>query len=61
MDKDVEILYEYHVLFPTTFLDLKGIIGDLDVMKITLKPNPKPIKQRSYRLNPKYMKRLIRS
>eukprot|EP00253_Pinus_taeda_P031878 PITA_31878 len=34
--------------------DLKGIIRDLGVMKIMLKPNAKPVKQRPYRLNPKY-------
>lgn len=35
-------------------MDLKGIIRDLGVMKITLKPNAKPVKQRPYRLNSKY-------
>jgi hypothetical protein len=40
------------------FSDLKGIIGDLGVMKITLKPDVKPIKQRPYRLNPKYKEKV---
>lgn len=35
-------------------MGLKGILGDLGVMKITLKPDAKPVKQRPYRLNPKY-------
>jgi len=35
-------------------MDLKGIISDLGMMKITLKPYAKPIKQRPYHLNPKY-------
>ena len=52
--KCVESLREYQDLFPTKFLDLKGIVGDLGVMKITLKSNVKPIKQRPYCLNPKY-------
>jgi len=38
------------------FSFLKGIIGDLGVMKITLKPKVKPIKKRPYRLNPNYKK-----
>lgn len=35
-------------------MDLKWIIGDLGVKKITVNPNAKPIKQRPYRLNPEY-------
>eukprot|EP00253_Pinus_taeda_P036421 PITA_36421 len=54
MDKVVELLREYQDLFPTKFLDLKGIKEDLGVMKITLKPDTKLVKKRSYRLNPKY-------
>ena len=37
---------------------MKGIIGDLGVMKITLKPNVKPVKQRPYRLNSKYKEKV---
>jgi len=44
MDKIIELLHEYHDLFPTKFSDLKGTIGDLGVMKITLKPDVKPVK-----------------
>lgn len=54
VDKVVEFLREYQDLFPTKFSDIKGIIGDLGVMKITLKSNVKPIKQRPYPLNLKY-------
>lgn len=54
VDKITELLYEYQDLFPTKFTDLKGIIGDQGMMKITLKPNAKPVKQRPYHLNPKY-------
>ena len=54
VDKVAELLCEYQYLFPTNFSDLKGIVRDLGVMKITLKPDVKPIKQRPYQLNPKY-------
>jgi len=43
MDKVVELLCEYHNLFPTNFSDTKGIISNLGVMKITLKPDVKPL------------------
>ena len=44
VDKMVKLLPEYQDLFPTNFVDLKGIIRDLGVMKITLKPDAKPVK-----------------
>ena len=44
VDKVVELLREYRDLFPTKFSYLKGILGDISVMKITLKPNAKPMK-----------------
>lgn len=44
VDKVTELLCEYQDLFPTKFIDLKGIVRDLGVMRITLKPNAKPIK-----------------
>jgi len=58
VDKVYEILRKYQDLFPTKFPDLKGIIGDLGVMKITLKPNVKPVKKRPYQLNPKYKEKV---
>lgn len=58
VDKVAELLREYQDLFPTKFLDLKGIIGYLGVMKITLKLDVKPVKQRHYRLNPKYKEKV---
>jgi len=58
VDKVIELLREYQDLFPTKFSDLKGIIGDLGVMRITLKPNAKLVKKRPYRLNPKYKERV---
>lgn len=54
VDKVAELLREYQYLFPTKITDLKGIVGDLGMMKITLKPDMKPIRQRPYRFTPKY-------
>jgi len=54
VDKVSGLLCEYQYLFPTKFTDPKGIIKDLGMMKITLKPDAKPVKQRPYRLNLKY-------
>lgn len=58
VDKVIKLLCEYQDLFPTKFSDLKGIIADLGVIKITLKQDAKPIKQRPYHLNPKYKERV---
>jgi hypothetical protein len=41
-------------MFPATFIDMKGIAGDLGEMKIPLKPEARPVKKRPYRLNPVY-------
>lgn len=54
VDKVAELLWEYHDLLPTKFSYLKGIVGDLGMMNITLKVDVKPIKQQPYYLNPKY-------
>jgi len=45
VSKITELLREYQELFPTKFSEMKGIIGDLEVMKIPLKPDAKPCKQ----------------
>lgn len=42
--KVVELLYEYQDPFLMNFSKLKGIVDDLGIMKITLKPDVKPIK-----------------
>ncbi len=42
-----EIIYffhESHDLFPSKFLELKGIVGDLGFMRISLNPSVKPAK-----------------
>ena len=58
VDKVDELLPEYQDSFPTKFTDLKGIIAYLGVMKITLKHNAKPVRQRPYLLNPKYKEKV---
>ena len=37
---------------------MKGILGDIGVMKIPLKKDAKPFKKRPYRLNPKYKEKV---
>lgn len=44
LQKVAELLHEYQDLFPTKFLDLKGIVADLRVMNITFRLGVKPIK-----------------
>ena len=43
MAKITDLLYEFQDLFPTWFLEMKGILGGLGEMKILLKPNAKPV------------------
>ena len=50
----VDLLREYQDLFPTKFEDMKGILGDLGVMRIPLKEGAKPVKKHPYSLSPKY-------
>ena len=38
------LLHEFQDLFPTKFLEMKGIVGDMGEMKIPLRPDAKPIK-----------------
>ena len=45
-------------MFPTNFEDMKGILGDLGVMRIPLKEGAKLVKQRPYRLNLKYKEKV---
>jgi len=52
------LLKEYVDLFPQNFTEIKGIKGELGEMRIELKPDAKPIKRRSYRLNPRIKERV---
>jgi len=45
VNKVVELLCEYEDLFLTKITKLKGILGDLGMMKITLKLDAKLVKQ----------------
>ena len=45
-------------MFPTKFPEMKGILGYLGEMNILLNPDAKPIRQRLYRLNTQYNKRV---
>jgi hypothetical protein len=38
------LLREYNELFPTTFTEMKGIVGELGEMKIPLKPEAIPVR-----------------
>ena len=40
------------------FSEMKGILGDIGAIKIPLKADAKPVKQRPYRLNPKYKEKV---
>jgi hypothetical protein len=44
--------------FPTTFTEMKGIVAELGEMKIPLRPEVRPIRQRPYRLNPIYKQKV---
>jgi hypothetical protein len=54
ISKNIELFHEYQDLFPTKFIDMKGIKGPMGEIKIPLREDEIPIKQRPYRLNPKY-------
>ena len=54
----VKLLREYQDIFPMKLLDLKCIVGDLGIMKISLKIDVKPVKQRPYQLNLKYKEKV---
>ena len=53
-----DLLQEYQDLFPTKFIEMKGILGDLGVMRIPLKEGVKPAKYFPYRLNPRYKEKV---
>ena len=40
------------------FEDMKGILGDLGVMRIPLNKGSKPVEQHPYRLNPRYKEKV---
>jgi hypothetical protein len=58
MENISDLLRKYQDLFPTTFSEIKGIVGEIGKMKIPLKPCAKLVRQRSYRLNLKYKEKV---
>jgi hypothetical protein len=48
------LLCKYSDLFPTTFMEMKGITREQGEMKIPLRPKARIIRQQTYRLNPIY-------
>jgi hypothetical protein len=54
------LLREYEDLFPKTFLELKGIEGDMGEMKIELKPGSNLVRNRQYHLKPKVKEKVKR-
>ena len=58
VSKVTQLLHEYQDLFLTKFSEMKGILGDIGVIKIPLKANAKPVKQNPCRLNPKYKEKV---
>ena len=51
MEKITYLLHEFQYMLPTKVFDMKGILGNLGEMKILMKPDAKPLRQRTYRLN----------
>jgi hypothetical protein len=45
-------------MFPTTFMKMKGIAGEKGEMKIPLRLEARPIRQRPYSLNSIYKKKV---
>ena len=54
MAKITDLLHEFQDFFLTWFSEMKGILGDLGDMKIMLKLDAKLVRQRTYRLKPRY-------
>jgi hypothetical protein len=52
------LLCKYDDLFPTTFIEMKGIEGELGDMNIPLKPKARLVRHRTYRLNPIYKQKV---
>jgi hypothetical protein len=43
MENIMELLHEYSDLFPATFLDTKGVGGEIGQMNTPLKPKARPV------------------
>ena len=58
VSKITNFLHENQESFTSKFSYMKGILVDLGVMRIPLKPYAKHVKKRPYRLNPKYKEKV---
>jgi len=56
--KITDLLHEYNDLFPTKFTEMKGIAGELGEMMIPLRVDAKAVRQRAYRLKPRYKEKV---
>lgn len=54
----IDFMHEYRDLFLTMFTRMKIIAGELGEMMIPLKPDVKLVRQRPYKLNPKYKEKV---
>jgi hypothetical protein len=45
VERIIELLHEYNDLLPTTFTEMKGIIGELGEMNIPLNPEARSFRQ----------------
>ena len=54
MVKIIDLLHEFQGLFLTKLVEMKGILGDLGEMRIPIQAYVKLVKERPYRLNPRY-------
>jgi hypothetical protein len=58
LERITKLLHEYNDLFPKTFIDIKGIEGEIGEMNIPLKTKARTVRQRPYRLNLVYKKKV---
>ena len=54
LEEYIALLNEFHDVFAWNYSDLKGVLPQLCEHKIELQDGAYPIRQRQYRLNPKY-------
>jgi hypothetical protein len=58
IERITELLHDYSDMFSTTFTNMKCIASELGEMNIPLKPEARSVRQRPYRLNPIYKKKV---
>jgi hypothetical protein len=58
LERITKLLCQYNDLFQTNFTEMKGIEGELGEMKIPLKLEFIPVRQRPYKMNRVYKKKL---